>query len=51
MKVAVIRGTYAKACNAEVRETLGDNVLPYETLVIWVKAVALLGEQGKVMEY
>jgi hypothetical protein len=40
MKIAVIRGTNAKECNAEISEALGDNVLPYETLVIWVKAVA-----------
>jgi hypothetical protein len=32
VKTAVIRGTYAKECNAEVREALGDNVLPMKHL-------------------
>jgi len=40
VKIGVIRGICAKECNAEVGEAVGDSILSYETLVIWVKAVA-----------
>jgi len=31
VKIAVIRGTYAKEYNAKIREALGDNILLYGT--------------------